>query len=316
MPQQQTNPTNPAQPTPPANPEQSNRTISQTPPQDEQKRPRPARQELSIGSHSTALPEKPFSLLRRWGRSGCLEILDWVYPPECHFCEVMLKQGNYLCDECWEGLRRVEKPFCSRCGEVFQGQIHQDFVCPNCGGMQLHFDFAKAALRNSEDGRDLVHSLKYRRRRHLVPVIGELMHEAYLMDPRFAELDRSKALLVPVPLHWRRQHKRHFNQSEDIAIELSKLLGIKQMSLLARKKNTVSQTKLGRAERLANLKEVFAVRQRLLRKEPLCSTEEKSLTIILVDDVLTTGSTADACAKVLKQLRQVERVVVLTLLRG
>ena len=96
---------------------------------------------------------------RKWINRG----LDWLYPPECYFCGCTLTQGRSLCEECIDSLLKLETPFCSCCGEPFEGVIHADFICPNCGGLDLAFDFARSALRNSERARELVYGLKYRR---------------------------------------------------------------------------------------------------------------------------------------------------------
>ena len=211
-----------------------------------------------------------------------------------------------MCEDCSEALLKVEEPYCSICGESFEGVITEDFVCPNCGGLEMAFDFARARLRNSERARELVHGLKYRRQRYLGPDMAGLMADAFRGDERFSGVDW---LLVPVPLHWLRKMKRHFNQSEELTIHLAKILNLPWQNLLVRARHTDSQTKLGRKKRMSNLEQVF-------RLSKGANMGSKPLNIILVDDVLTTGSTAHQCAKVLKQLPQVEKVVVLTLLRG
>lgn len=124
-------------------------------------------------------------------------------------------------------------------------------------------------------------------------------------DARFAELPTP--VLIPIPLHWKRYWKRGFNQSEELAKAISSVTKIPTHNSLRRIRNTKTQTRLARKERLSNLKGAF-----VLRKIP-----QHFRSAILVDDVFTTGSTADACAAELKKhAPQLENIVVLTALRG
>lgn len=237
------------------------------------------------------------------------ELLDWLYPPICALCECGLAGGRALCGFCAAGMPRVAAPFCSVCCEVFQGRIDGSFECPNCRGISFHFDFARAAMDRSDETLDLIHRLKYGRELPLARELGDLATEAFC-DPRMEIPLREKWPLVPVPLHWSRQRERQFNQAQEIARAVSRATGLPLVSLLKRVRRTETQTRLSRQERLKNLKGAFAIRwwhRAALRKRPPGS--------ILVDDVFTTGSTVDACAKVLRKAG-VQRVVVLTVMRG
>jgi ComF family protein len=133
-----------------------------------------------------------------------------------------------------------------------------------------------------------VHELKYRSRRR---VAGRLS-EAMLDDPRVRGVLAGAEALVPVPLHPRRQRTRGFNQSELLAEALGHQAGIAvAASALVRRKDTRSQTGLSAAARRANVKDAFAVRRR---------AQVAGRTVVLVDDVLTTGATAAACARALR----------------
>jgi len=233
-------------------------------------------------------------------------LLDFIYPTTCHYCQRALTHGRQLCTPCRDSLHFVEPPFCSRCGECYDGSIKSKFICPNCHDLKLNFDFARAALHSDGEGRALVHDLKYRHQIHLSVEIARLLEYA-LEDTRFAPYKKS-GILIPVPLHWLRLRKRRFNQSEEIARSLEKLTTFTTLNALKRIRNTQTQTRFTRKQRLENLKGAFRLKPRfqsIIRDHP----------VILVDDVFTTGSTANECAKVLTE-NGATRVAVLTLLRG
>ena len=130
--------------------------------------------------------------------------------------------------------------------------------------------------------KDIIHSLKYERRRSIGPPLGALMRE------RGHELLRGAEVVVPVPLHPRRQYERGFNQAEDLARQL----GPPVVSLLARISNTRSQIELPKDQRQQNVKDAFGFRPAAIGAIPTVA--------VLIDDVATTGATLESCARVLK----------------
>jgi ComF family protein len=188
---------------------------------------------------------------------------------------------------------------------MYDGVVDNNFLCPNCSGLEFSFDFARAALRNTNENHQLIIDLKYLKQFYLAGELARYCAETLQQDPRFSQLP--SPVLVPVPLHWRRNWQRGFNQAEEIARTLSKLTGIPSKKLLRRTRNTQTQTKLGRKQRLQNLHGAFTAR----------TIPEHFRSVILIDDVFTTGSTAEACASTLrKHAPQLENIVVLTALRG
>ncbi len=233
-------------------------------------------------------------------------ILDLIYPPSCHLCECSLIAGSHLCDTCRHELSPIEPPFCTRCGESYDGQINTPFTCPNCHQLDFHFDFAIAALHSDGGGKELIHDFKYMRQIHLAAELAKLMNTP-LKDSRFRPY-LTNGLLVPVPLHWMRQRKRRFNQAEEICKKLSAQTNIPHLSALKRIRNTQTQTRHNRAKRLENLKSAFSMTMRM-------KARIQGKHIILIDDVFTTGSTANECAKILMQ-NGAQKTAVLTVLRG
>ena len=259
------------------------------------------------------------SLFGRW--KGLREAaLDILYPRACCGCKTPLprstpRQGlkGWFCGTCADELPRVDAPYCTLCGEPYDGAItSENFRCWNCEGRRIAFDFAVAGFKAEGAVRELIHRFKYHRELALRGVLADLLLGA-LADPRLAREDLSQWLLVPVPLHFWRERKRQFNQSWELCVSLSKMTGIPAIKALRRRKPTQAQARLDREERLANMRGVFALRRSLpWQKAP----ELEGRRILLVDDVLTTGATTHACAKVLKRKGGAEKVVVITAARG
>lgn len=253
-------------------------------------------------THSSA-PQRP-----------AIDPLDWLFPPLCSICGEGLAGGRALCGSCSAGMARIVPPFCDVCGESFRGQIDGAFDCPNCKEISFHFEFARAAMDRSDEMLELVHRLKYGREIHLARELGILACGAF-EDRRLRVALEEKWPLVPVPLHWRRQRDRQFNQADEIAMVVGRETGLPVVRRLKRVRRTQTQTRLSRRQRMENLKGAFAVRKNLFWKKGNPIGKEETPGVILVDDVFTTGSTVDECAKVLRKAGA-GRVAVLTVMRG
>jgi ComF family protein len=222
-----------------------------------------------------------------------------------------------LCPDCLTYLAPLEPPFCGICSEplpsaevppfqfppppppsVPEGRDRSPTLCANCGGFRWHLDGAICALRGTAGALELVHSFKYGKQAHLAPLLAWLMRDTG-RDPRLA--GREFHALVPVPLHPIRRRQRGFNQAELLAQQLRRHLGHPPSGplppvchLLRRIRETGSQTRLSRDGRQQNLRGAFALR-------PGAEARVTGRRFLLVDDVLTTGSTLDECARVLKR---------------
>lgn len=255
-----------------------------------------------------------------WARLG-EGALDLVYPRCCRVCQIGLEDSaprvglrNWLCRACHENLMRVEAPYCSVCGEPFAGAMERAFQCSNCEGRRMAFEFAVSGFKAAGAMRELVHHFKYSGDLTLRGVLAEALFTV-LAEPRLAAEDLAGWVLVPVPLHWLREMRREYNQSWELCLELSARTGIPAERVLRRTRLTATQAKLSRRARLENLRGVFALRRSL----PLPGWRRPELRgkkVLLVDDVLTTGATADECAKVLRRDAGAEKVVVITAARG
>ena len=253
-------------------------------------------------------PPSRAAVAGRW-RRAFERALDLLYPSLCSLCGCGLTHGRALCDACAEDLPSLTAPFCGSCGQPFDGRIEGAFACPNCADVSFAFEFARPAMRRDERLLDLVHRVKYGREIHLARELALLAATA-LADPRFAEALDEGWPLVPVPLHRARLKHRHFNQSAEIARHLSRHTGLPLLDGLRRVRATDTQTRLGRRQRMENLRGAFEPNRR-----GRAWIAAGAPGVILVDDVLTTGSTLHECAKVLRKAG-VAQVLALAVMRG
>jgi competence protein ComFC len=215
-------------------------------------------------------------------------LLSLFYPATCAVCAEKVERADYLCADCHRRAPRIVAPFCAKCSEPFVGAITQTFRCANCEHRVLHFDCAVAAYRSRGLVRRLVHQFKYAGQRHLRHPLAAWLEET-LNDPRLR--DRHFDVVVPVPLHPARERERGFNQAALLAELLSKSTAVPLRPVLERIRYTTTQTAYDRAERIENLRGAFRLRK---------NRDVRDLRVLLIDDVLTTGSTLSECARVLK----------------
>jgi competence protein ComFC len=222
--------------------------------------------------------------------SGVVEgIGSLLYPPHCALCGADLNYGEYLCPGCRGQALRIKPPFCQTCSQPFDGEITAEFSCANCSHRRVHFDCAAVRYRSRGIVRELLHRFKYQNEFYLRHPLSEWLQEN-LDDSRlrYPPIDA----LVPVPLHAVRQREREFNQAEALATMLASKSSLRVQNCLVRIVNTTSQTRLDRTERMENLHNAFRLRK---------NQQVYSMHLVLVDDVFTTGSTVDECARVLKK---------------
>jgi competence protein ComFC len=214
--------------------------------------------------------------------------ISLLYPATCTTCGKNIRAGDYLCDICEAKIVHIVAPFCETCSEPFEGSITGAFTCANCAHRTIYFDAAVAAYRGRGIVREVIHEFKYGRQMHLRhPIAGWLY--AALDDERLRNI--SFDLIVPVPLHPARQRERGFNQASLLAESLSVETSIPSKPVLERIRYTTTQTALDRSERMENLHNAFRLRK---------NADVRGLRVLLIDDVLTTGSTLSECARVLK----------------
>jgi len=222
--------------------------------------------------------------LRRLGGMA----LDLLYPPVCLSCDAPVATSEALCTACFIRLRPISAPLCPVLGLPFEVSLGPGALSAEAIADPPPFDRARAAVVYNEVARALVSKLKYGDRPELARFCARLMAQAG------HELWGPDAVLVPVPLHRARQFSRRYNQSTELARVLSRLTGIPvEPTLVRRKKNTRQQVGLSGDARQRNVGGAFAGSDEL-------PVRLKGRRIILVDDVVTTGSTVKAVTRALK----------------
>lgn len=239
---------------------------------------------------------------RAW-RQSAEAALSLFYPPHCAACSADTAAGCHLCEQCASGVREIRAPFCQRCSESFDGAITGAFTCANCAHREFTFEAAVSRFRSEGVVREFIHRFKYERQFYLRHQLGDWLAAAWL-DERIQH--RPVDYLIPVPLHSARRREREFNQAEVLARILGKRTGTPVLEALRRNRYTSTQTRLNRRERMENLHGAFELRH---------NSPVQSRHLIIVDDVFTTGSTVEECARVLSQAGA-ESIRVVTVARG
>lgn len=231
-------------------------------------------------------------------------LIDFVFPPLCHNCKAFIPDAGalHICPACREQIQLITSPICHVCGIPFAG-TGDDHACGKCLTHQPSFDIARAAAVHEGDFRNLIHTFKYNRKIHLRRPLALLAVE---LLTGFVRQEKPE-LILPVPLHTERLRKRGFNQ----AILLGELLSREwkipmERRTLLRLRRTEPQVALSAAERRDNVKGAFGIS---------ATAKLTGKRILLLDDVMTTGSTVDECARTLKKAGA-SRVIVVTMARA
>jgi ComF family protein len=218
---------------------------------------------------------------------------DVFFPPRCVHCQGLVEESGYrhVCARCAPRIEGVRPPHCAVCGYPFFGIVGEEGrACPACAALEPAFATGCTAVLLRGPARSLILELKYQGGRH---VLGDI-EEIFRRSPTVLAQVRD-AVLVPVPLHPRKERERGYNQSVLLAQSLARVAGgsTRTENLLRRVVDTPTQTAFDRRDRAANLKNAFALRRP--------GSLNRSLRYILVDDVFTTGSTLNGCARVLRR---------------
>lgn len=212
-------------------------------------------------------------------------LTDLLFPRRCPVCGgIVLPKGELICPGCVKKLSFVKQPVCKKCGKEITSAERE--YCLDCTKHKRSFDYGRALLNYNDTAKKSMADIKYRNRREYLDFYAEAVCLRYgkLLMRLGADA------LVPVPVHPSRRRQRGFNQAEIFADRIGERLGIPvSPEMLVRRKKTAPQKQLNPKERLHNLEEAFAAG----------AVPEGVTRVILVDDIYTTGSTMEACARAL-----------------
>jgi len=213
-------------------------------------------------------------------------LIELFYPSNCVGCGLPQSPGKQLCDSCRESVTPILPPFCYTCSRPLKGVINSEFRGPSCEDRDIGFDCAVSAYQATGLLRDLIHRFKYSGHYYLRHILADFLMDGF-KDERTTLVDG----IVPVPLHPTRHRERGYNQSEALAEIVSRRSGIPVQKYLRRRIPTQTQTQFNRQQRMENLRNAFTLRE---------NSAVHGKNLLLLDDILTTGSTLAECAQVLR----------------
>lgn len=212
--------------------------------------------------------------------------LDWIYPPACISCHTLLPLNapqRFICIHCEPLFEPIAAPFCEKCGAPIEAEA---IGCASCFGKIFHFEHNRSAFLYGDLIRDLLHEMKFRKKKRVAKGLGELWATHAKLNIPSADFT-----FIPMPLHKKKQRERGFNQAEILAAALSAKFEIPMKNILHRIHDTPPQAGLHPTQRAENVSGIFEI----------CANHNTNgKNYILVDDIFTTGASLNECAKTLK----------------
>lgn len=217
-----------------------------------------------------------------------MKFLDFLFPPACPICKKSVSQHGMLCSDCWSGFNWISDPKCCKCGYPFPADLDLGTtpMCPVCAAGDSELDWMRSACVYDDVSKNIMLPFKHAGALHYQKIMTRAMIGA------LRELDQNVDLVMPVPLAYRRLFKRGYNQATLLARPIAKYLGKKIDVSSVRRKYRPDMGHKNASQRAENIRGVFSV----IHPERI-----RGKTILLVDDVMTTGATFSELKRVLKK---------------
>lgn len=236
-------------------------------------------------------------------------LLSLIYPDSCLYCQDYLSdsvaKSLRVCQRCLDNILWNKKPFCQRCGRSLYGRLSTIRYCQECNHRRFYFNRAWSILIYDGLAKDAINMFKFKKRLSFTYFFLALMEEFIHHNP---EIINEISGILCVPLHPLKKRERGFNQSELLAKGLADRFNLRNLcGTLIRTRYTSPQTELNRTNRIKNVKDAFVIKRGY--------EHIKKSSLLLIDDVFTSGATVNECAKVLKS-EGAKTINILTLARG
>jgi len=226
-------------------------------------------------------------------------LINLIFPARCIACESYNTQAD-LCSPCWSQLTFITRPYCNLCSLPFAYEDEADSICGHCIKQKPQYDQAISILKYDDDSQKLIHKFKYRDQLHILNYLVNLMSNIG------KDIIQEADIIIPVAMYKYKLLKRGYNQAALLAMKIAsknKILYLPQV--LIKKKNSPAQAGLKKEERIKNIKNTFELNAKFIKRI-------QGKKILLIDDVITTGSTIDECCKILSKANP-SKILVLTL---
>ena len=224
-------------------------------------------------------------------------LFKFLLPKKCSICSDHIDELSDFCHECFSDLSFSNEPWCNICGSRFEYTVQGKMICGLCIQHKPSYDIARHLLIFNDDSKKSIHHLKFCDKTIFAEIYAKLLFN------KFQDIIKEYDLIVPVPMYFFKRLFRMYNQAQLLGLYLSKISGLEMKYSLHKTKWTKSQSSLKASERAKNLQSSFKVQD---------ISQIKGKSIILVDDVYTTGSTSKLCAQELKKAGA-RKVMVLTI---
>lgn len=233
-------------------------------------------------------------------------LINLLYPALCQACGKKSESPEEnICKDCLKKIKKRLPPFCTKCGKQLRGDPELQLECSDCKNDEIYFDRAFSVCYYSGTLKGLIHNFKYKKISSLIKEFSDLT----LGFIRQYDICKDIDLVLPVPMHRRRLIKREINTSHVMARDAAKRLGIRyDPGILKKHKYTPPQSSLKRHDRIKNIRGSFCIKK---AKAPALYNKN----ILIIDDLFTTGSTVNECARILKEAG-CGNIDVITLARG